>query len=65
MKTESQQYERLDAIINKRTERGIEENDPLADALERELRGEESCPECGAMVESGVCQAANCKSRLL
>lgn len=41
MKTERQNYERLDAILNKRLERGIEENDPLADALERELRGEE------------------------
>jgi hypothetical protein len=64
MRTEHDQYARLDAVIAKQTERGIEANDPLADALERELRGE-PCPECGSMVESGVCQAANCKSRLL
>jgi hypothetical protein len=40
MKTEHKSYQRLDAILDKQTERGIEENDPLADALERELRGE-------------------------
>jgi hypothetical protein len=36
MKTEHRNYEHLDAMLDKRTERGIEENDPLADALERE-----------------------------
>jgi hypothetical protein len=39
-RTEHKSYQRLDAILDKQTERGIEENDPLADALERELRGE-------------------------
>lgn len=36
MKTEHQNYEHLDAMFDKRTARGIEVNDPLADALERE-----------------------------
>jgi hypothetical protein len=38
--TEHKNYTRLDALLSKQTERGIEANDPLADAIERELRGE-------------------------
>jgi hypothetical protein len=40
MNSEQKQYTRLDAIITKRTERGIEENDPLAEQIEKELRNE-------------------------
>lgn len=51
---EHDRYTRLDAILDKQTERGIEENDPLADALERKLGGPESgdIRERNAQIES-------------